>query len=93
MSDINSVLILVLIMLILGCSMIGNKIKQFAKLCRIEHRRKQLVKHGYVEIPYGFNPSKNEYNYGFKKGNKIISAVEIMTFDNGRFRKYLSKTE
>ena len=78
MSNDNSVFLLVFIVLIFSIAIILDKLKKFAKLCKIEHRRKQLVKHGYVEIPYGFNPSKNEYNYGFKKGNKIISTAEMI---------------
>ena len=92
MIDINS-MNFILIIVSLCVYFILNSLKKILKIYKIEYRRKLLMDHGYVEIPYGFNPTKNEYSYGFKKGSKIISAVEIMTIDNGKFRKFLRYKE
>lgn len=58
---------------------------------RLMRRKKILLKLGYKEIPYGFEYTSKMYNYGFSKGDSIISALEIMTLSERDFRLKIKK--
>jgi hypothetical protein len=54
-------------------------------------RKKILLKLGYKEIPYGFEYTSKMYNYGFSKGDSIISALGIMALSERDFRLKIKK--
>ena len=65
--------------------------KKKLKVYRVTKRRKVLLERGFKEIPYGFCPEYNSYGWGFQKGNKIFTAVDLSVLNNKDFYLKLQK--